>query len=786
LLDTPPLDEQGLRPAQKSAIRNLEKSFRDNKPKSLIQMATGAGKTFTACTFVYRLLKFSKAKRILFLVDTKNLGEQAEQEFLKYQPTDDNRKFTELYNVQRLTSSYIASDSQVCISTIQRLYSILQGKELEESAEEENPNESGWTWSRFLSGKDPLPVAYTQKNPIEQFDFIIIDECHRSIYNLWKQVLDYYDAFLVGLTATPDKRTFAFFNQNVVSEYTYEESVADGVNVPYDVFTIETEITKAGSIIKAKEFVDKREKLTRRKRWEQLDDDLVYTPNKLDREVVSPSQIRTIVRAFKEALPTIFPDRFDSDGEFEVPKTLIFAKTDSHADDIINIIREEFGEGNDFCKKITYKIEEDPKSVLNRFRNSWAPRIAVTVDMIATGTDVKPLEVLLFMRDVKSSNYFEQMKGRGTRTINFDDLQKVTRTAKHTKTHFVIVDAIGAIKSKKTDSRPLERKPTVPLKDLLGAIKMGAQDEDLFLSLANRLLRLEKELSPVEKERFAELADGKSLQTVIKDLLNAYNPDEIERIESEVAQEKMGEAPDEISKAIALEVDQLRTSAAKVFTGELTEYVEKVRKAHDQVIDGVNVDKVIRAEWDTFTTEKAEQVIQDFTEYIQTHKDEIIALEIFYDQPYRRRELTLKMVKDLLDRIKLDRPMLAPNYIWEAYQQLDQVKENSPKSELVTLVSLIRKVAGIDNQLRSYDATVNENFRKWIFQQNAGQHNKFTEEQLEWLRMIKDHIASSFHIGMDDLDYTPFDREGGRGKLWALFGTEMETVIKELNEELVA
>ena len=782
LLNIPPLDEQGLRPAQKSAIRNLEKSFQANNPKSLIQMATGAGKTFTACTFVYRLLKFSKAKRILFLVDTKNLGEQAEQEFLKYQPTDDNRKFTELYNVQRLTSSYIASDSQVCISTIQRLYSILQGKELEESAEEENPNESGWTWQK----KDPLPVAYTQKNPIEQFDFIIIDECHRSIYNLWKQVLDYYDAFLVGLTATPDKRTFAFFNQNVVSEYTYEESVADGVNVPYDVFTIETEITKAGSVIKAKEFVDKREKLTRKKRWEQLDDDLVYTPNKLDKEVVSPSQIRTVVRAFKEALPTIFPDRFDEDGEFEVPKTLIFAKTDSHADDIINIVREEFGEGNDFCKKITYKIEEDPKSVLNRFRNSWAPRIAVTVDMIATGTDVKPLEVLLFMRDVKSSNYFEQMKGRGTRTINFDDLQKVTRTAKHTKTHFVIVDAIGAIKSKKTDSRPLERKPTVPLKDLLGSVKMGAQDEDLFLSLANRLLRLEKELNPSEKEKFAELAEGKSLQTVIKDLLNAYNPDVIEGIEQKVSQEKIGQAPDEISKTIAQEVDQLRTSAAKVFTGELTEYVEKVRKAHDQVIDGVNVDKVIRAEWDTFTTEKAEQVIQDFTEYIQTHKDEIIALEIFYDQPYRRRELTLKMVKDLLDRIKLDRPMLAPTYIWEAYQQLDQVKENSPKNELITLVSLIRKVAGIDTQLTSYDATVNENFRKWIFQQNAGQHNKFTEEQLAWLRMIKDHIASSFHIGLDDLDYTPFDKNGGRGKMWALFGADMEKVIQELNEELVA
>lgn len=780
--NTPPLDESGLRPAQKAAIKNLEKSFKDNKPKALIQMATGAGKTFTACTFVYRLLKFAKAKRVLFLVDTKNLGEQAEQEFQKYQPTDDNRKFTELYNVQRLTSSYIASDSQVCISTIQRLYSILQGKELEDSAEEVNPNESGWVWQK----KDPLPVAYSQKNPIEQFDFIIIDECHRSIYNLWKQVLDYYDAFLIGLTATPDKRTFAFFNQNVVSEYTYEESVADGVNVPYDVFTIETEITKAGSIIKAKEFVDKREKLTRRKRWEQLDDDEAYTPNKLDKEVVNPSQILTIIRAFKEALPNIFPDRFDEDGEFEVPKTLVFAKTDSHADDIIQIIREEFNEGNDFCKKITYKIEEDPKSVLTRFRNSWAPRIAVTVDMIATGTDVKPLEVLLFMRDVKSSNYFEQMKGRGTRTINFDDLQKVTRTAKHTKTHFVIVDAIGAIKSKKTDSRPLERKPTIPLKDLLGAVKMGAQDEDLFLSLANRLLRLEKELSPAEKDKFAVLAQGKSMQTVIKDLLNAYNPDVIEGIESKVSQDKRGQAPDEISKTMAEEVEQLRTSAAQVFTGELTEYVEKVRKAHDQIIDGVNLDKVTKAEWDTFTQEKAEQVIKDFTEYIQTHKEEITALEIFYEQPYRRRELTLKMVKDLLEQIKLDRPQLAPNYIWEAYKQLDQVKENSPKSDLVALVSLIRKVIGIDDQLTPFDATAQENFRKWIFQQNAGQHNRFTEEQMHWLRMIKDHIASSFHIDVEDLDYTPFDSQGGRGKMWEMFGTETVALLEELNKELSA
>lgn len=226
--DIPELETDGFRPAQIKAIRNLESSFKQNKPRALIQMATGAGKTFTAASFIYRLLKFAKAHRILFLVDTKNLGEQAEQEFMKFVPQDDNRKFTELYNVQRLSSGYIANDAQVCISTIQRLYSILKGEELDDKAEEENPNESSW------KPKVPLPVIYNEKYGIETFDFIVIDECHRSIYNLWQQVLDYFDSYLVGLTATPDKRTFGFFNENVVSEYTYEESVADGVNVPYD------------------------------------------------------------------------------------------------------------------------------------------------------------------------------------------------------------------------------------------------------------------------------------------------------------------------------------------------------------------------------------------------------------------------------------------------------------------------------------------------------------------------------------------------------------------------
>ena len=783
LKDLPALDVTGLRKAQIKAIKNLEASFKDNRPRALIQMATGSGKTFTACTFVYRLLKFADAKRILFLVDTKNLGEQAEQEFLSYIPTDDNRKFTELYNVRRLTSSHIATDSQVCISTIRRFYSILKGEELDEAAEEENPNETSFQWQK----KEPLPVEYSAKNPIEQFDFIIIDECHRSIYNLWRQVLDYYDAFLIGLTATPDKRTFGFFNENVVSEYPYEDAVVDGVNVPYDVYTIETEITQAGAKLKAKEYVDKRERLTRRRRWERLDDDFEYTASQLDRDVVNPSQIRHIIRAFKEALPQMYPERFDENGEFEVPKTLVFAKTDSHADDIIQIIREEFAEGNDFCRKITYRTDEDPKSILNRFRNSWAPRVAVTVDMVATGTDVKPLEILLFMRDVRSINYFEQMKGRGTRTISFDDLRRVTRTAKHTKTHFVIVDAVGATKSKKTDSRPLESKPTVALKDLLGAVTMGVQDEDLFTSLANRLIRLDKKLTENEKTKFAELSGGKTINSIARDLLTAYDPDVVES-KSEVLIKAIPVAdysPARVEEIIKQVQSELASDAARPFTGELNEYIENVRKTHEQIIDIVNVDRVVRSEWDTFTEDKAKDVARNFREYMEANKDEIIALSIYYNQPYRRREVTFKMIKELLDKLKLEKPTLAPLYVWDAYAKLEDVRDDSPKNELVALVALIRRVTGIDQQLTRYDKTVDKNFQTWVFRKQAGPL-KFNEDQMNWLRMIKDHVASSFHVEIEDLDYTPFDAQGGRGKMYQLFGDEMTEILSELNEALVA
>ena len=767
----PALDAAGLRACQISAIKKLEVSFKNDRPRALIQMATGSGKTYAAITSIYRLLKHANAKRILFLVDTKNLGEQAEQEFMAYVPNDDNRKFTELYNVQRLKSSFVAKDGQVCISTIQRMYSLLKDQEMDEAAEQINPAE-------MVQPKQPMPVVYNGKIPPEFFDFIIIDECHRSIYNLWRQVLEYFDAYLIGLTATPDNRTYGFFRKNVVSEYTHEQAVADGVNVGNEIYVIDTEKTKHGGQLTADQWVEKRERLTRRKRWEIQDDDVTYAAEQLDRDIVNPDQIRTVVRTFRDKLSEIFP------GRGEVPKTLIFAKTDSHADDIIRTVREEFAEGNQFCKKITYKTDEDPKSVLAQFRNDYYPRIAVTVDMIATGTDVKPLECLLFMRDVRSRNYFEQMKGRGTRILEHDDLKKVSPSAVSGKTHYVIVDAIGVTRSLKTASQPLITKPSVPLKDLAMAVLMGARDEDTVSSLAGRLARLNRQLDHQEQERIREKAGGIELADIIGNLLAAIDPDRIEAKAREIGPVAGDAEPTPGAREEAQE--QLVSDAASVFNGELVELIDTIRRDKEQTIDHDGLDTVIGAGWAGDSHENAEAVVQDFQQYLDANRDEIEALTIFFAQPYRRRELTYAMIREVFDRLNSDKPGLAPLRVWRAYALLDEYKGNQPVSELAALVALIRRVCGIDATISPYSDTVRRNFQNWIMTRHSGSGEKFNEEQMAWLRMIRDHIISSFHLDRDDLDMAPFDAKGGMGQMYKLFGERMDDVIDELNEALAA
>ena len=771
----PKLNEYGFRKCQINAINNLEKSFSQGKPRALIQMATGSGKTFTAITSIYRLLKYCGAKRVLFLVDTKNLGEQAETEFTSYKPNDSNLRFVELYNVQRLKSSYIAESSNVCISTIQRMYSILKGEELDESFEE-----SPITNEKVYAPKE---VAYNSKYPIEYFDFIVIDECHRSIYNLWKQVLDYFDAFQIGLTATPDSRTFAYFNENVVSEYSREQAIIDGVNVGEDEYIIETKITKSGAqIAKTNRIIRKRQRLTRKQRWESIDEDIVYEANELDRNVVNPSQIRHIIKEFKRVVETeIFPDRK------EFPKTLIFAKSDSHADDIIKIIREEFNEGNEFCRKITYKKESDddlsPNDKINEFRHGYKFRIAVTVDMIATGTDVKAIECLLFMRDVKSKNYYEQMKGRGTRTISLDEFQKVSPSATTNKDRFILFDAVGVTKSEKSEGRTLDRKPSVPLKDLLTKVALGERDEDTLTTVAGRLNRLEVILTNKEKEEIKTLTGGVELKDIVSNILNAYDLDYLD----EKAKEVLGKEEITKEEVEIVQTDLINEAVAPLNNAQLRNYLLKAKQTHEQIIDDINIDTIEFSGWSEAREENVDITIKAFRDFIEENKTKIEALSIIYNQQYKNKHLTKRMIKELYEIMCNPPHNFTVKKMWNCYYIKDSSKvRKSEVNQLIDIISIIKYELGQIDTLDSFATRVKLNFKNWMFKRNSSQGYQFNEEQTYWLQMIRDHIISSLTIEEDDFEYAPFDTLGGLGKYYKLFKNDYLNILNEMNVVLVA
>ncbi|KUK53797.1 MAG: Type I site-specific deoxyribonuclease [Desulfotomaculum sp. 46_296] len=772
LKNMPALVKEGLWDCQYDAISNLEVSFADAKPRALIQMATGSGKTFTAVSFVYRLIKFANAKRILFLVDRSNLGRQALKEFQQYITPDDGRKFTELYNVQHLKSNSLDLVSRVCITTIQRMYSMLRGEtEFDDQLEEQSLYDSS-------PEGDQLEVTYNPKIPIDTFDFIITDECHRSIYLLWRQVLEYFDSFLIGLTATPSKQTLGFFYQNLVMEYSHEKAVVDGVNVGYDVYRIKTEITEKGSKVESGFYVDKRNKLTRKTKWEQLDEDMEYAAKQLDNDVVAPDQIRTVIKTFKEKLFTeIFP------GRKEVPKTLIFAKDDSHAEDIVHIIWEEFGKGNDFCKKITYKTTgEKPEDLIASFRNSYNPRIAVTVDMISTGTDIKPLECLLFMRDIKSRVYFEQAKGRGTRTISDTDFNAVTSDAAH-KTHFVIVDAVGVCERDKTESRPLERKRTVSFEKLIQDVALGIRDTDTITSLIGRLARLDREIDDKDKKEIQDAAGGITLKQIVNKLSDSMDPDK----QTEKAKETF-QTDTPIDEQIKKSSEELIKEACILFDSPaLRNTIIEIKKRNEQIIDTVSKDSVLLAGFDEQAKEKDKSVIDTFENFIEENKDEITALQIIYSKPYGARRLTYQDIEQLARAIEKPPYKLSQELVWKAYEQLEKskVKGAGPQRLLTDIISLIRFAIGESSILQPFTETATERFEAWLSEQER-QGQSFTPEQLEWLRMIKDHISTSLGIGTEDFEYAPFYEKGGLAKVHRLFGDNLNGILAELNEVLVA
>ncbi len=799
----PALKTEGLWPAQVQAIRNLEQSLKENRPRALIQMATGSGKTFTAISFIYRLIKFAGARRVLFLVDRGNLADQTLKEFQQYASPYNNFKFTEEYIVQRLSSNTLDTTARVCICTIQRMYSMLKGRDLPEDLEEVSvdallPSPAS---GRGAGGEgnlfaQPEPIEYNPAIPIESFDIIVTDECHRSIYNLWAQVLEYFDAYLIGLTATPSKQTFGFFNQNLVMEYNHEMAVADGVNVNYDVYRIRTAITEQGSKVEAGYSVRVMDRLTRDKRWEALDDDFEYDPNQLDRDVVAPDQIRTIIRTFKDKLFTeIFP------GREWVPKTLIFAKDDAHAENIVEIVREEFGKGNDFAQKITYRTTgAKPKDLINEFRTSPMPRIAVTVDMIATGTDIKAVEVVLFMRAVKSRAFFEQMKGRGVRVIAPDDLQSVTPDAK-AKDHFVIVDAVGVCEQDKTDSRPMEQKPTVSFEKLMQAVAFGNTEDDVLTSLAGRLARMEHRISAEDDARIRSLSGGLGLKDLAHQIVQSLDPDAAfpplppgeGRGEGAVTPSPLvGEGGGEGAARNA------RIAAAKPLADPaLRQLILDIKAKNDVVIDIISADEVLDAGFSPEALDRAKGMVQSFEQFIAEHKDEITALQVLYGKPYKHR-LTFEAVKELADAIEKPPYLWNESQLWNAYAALEKsrVKGASGKRILTDLVSLVRFAIHQDNELIPFPERVNAKFKAWLASQQKtpsplrgegrGGGEAFTPEQMKWLEMIRDHIAANLGIEPDDFEYAPFSQHGGLGKVHQLFGDQLDPLVSELNIALVA
>jgi type I restriction enzyme R subunit len=553
-----------------------------------------------------------------------------------------------------------------------------------------------------------------------------------------------------------------------VSEYPYEQSIVDGVNVGFEVFRIRTLVSEHGGTVNSEYHVPVRDRRTRAIRYKQLDSDIEYTRQQLDNAVTVPNQIRAVLQCYKEKLFTdLFPGRT---GEW-VPKTLIFAKDDNHAEEIVHIVREVFGQGNDFAKKITYQTTEKPKELIAAFRVDPFPRIAVTVDMIATGTDVK------------SEGYFEQMKGRGVRTLKDADLRQVTPDAQ-TKTRFVIIDAVGVTEGKKTLSQPLERQQFIPFDKLIDQIAQGRRDFDAISSLAGRLAALDRQIEDEDRQRIQALGipGGTSLKELSGGLLRSISPDVIDA--EVIARHGSTEAATE-DQVQAIE-DEFKDRACKpIDNAGLRSLIKIIKQKADIVIDEGTVDQVTSAGYDL---KQAELRTTNFREFIEKNKNELLALEILYSKPYPKRRLTYASIRELAQRLTDPPYHLTTADVWQAYRRLEaSLVRGAPSDKVLTdIISLVRFATGQTDLLEPYGARVEQRFNLWIGRQVKAGRN-FDEEQMNWLRAIKDYLAANVEIAPGDLmKDQPFSAWGGVVAARKLFGAELNGLLDDLSEALAA
>lgn len=720
----PALRKQGLRDCQYEAITELEKSFRSGQNRALMVLATGAGKTYTACLAAYRFLSYTPMRRVLFLVDRNNLGKQAEGEFGMFRLTENGDPFNTIFSVNRLRSGKIPSDSNVVISTIQRLFSLLKGEDVTDSDDDENYNDDD---------TNVITLPENPNLPPDFFDLIIIDECHRSIYGSWRQVLNYFSsAKMIGLTATPAPETLAFFNNNRIVNYTLEKSIADGVNVDYRVFRIKTQATEDGGAILEGERIKRVTRYNGEVKNVKTDEAKTYTSTELNRSIVNPAQIKLILETYRDAVYTqMFNDPPREPNMDYLPKTLIFALNDNHASNIVKIAKEVFGKENDeqFVQKITYSAG-DSNELIRRFRNDKEFRIAVTVTLVATGTDVKPLEVVMFMRDVESESLYVQMKGRGVRTIGDEQLRNVTPNA-YSKDMFYLVDAVGVTESIKTVSRPgTEPQPhMVSLKELLEKITHGNVDDDYLRTLAGRLSRIYNKCNDKQRIQFAELAlaDMKDIAVNIYDTLESGLLPVYKDINEPNLERK------------ALVAALAHHPAAREYLLILNAgFIEILQPGEDMLI------------FSGFSLEEAGETTKAFETYVNEHKDEIEALRIIYNN--QGEPLTYAMLKELELKLKYANSKFNSTLLWNTYAIIkpELVTKFSTKEEKDALTNLIQLVRFVYNQiprLESLYPTANSFFNLWCGKRGRD----ITDTQKNILKQIINYIVSNGSCTIKDI-----------------------------------
>ena len=702
----PTLDRKGLWDCQFESVTNLEASFRNGHQRALIVLATGAGKTFTACLAAYRFLTYTPARRVLFLVDRNNLGKQAAGEFGDFKLTETGEPFNTIYTTERLRSSKIPKQANLVICTIQRLFAVITGQELQDGDDDESAFEPGSGAEVELSGDLKLPPDF--------FDLIIVDECHRSIYGRWKKVLTYFsNARIIGLTATPGEETLNFFDNNRVANYTLEKSIADGINVDRRIYSIETSATVNGGEIRKGEKYREVTMYTGKERNTRAVEPTPYLPTDLDRAVINPEQIRLVLETFKEAIyRDMYPNR--EPNLAYIPKTLIFAKSDSHADNIIKIIREQVfpGQCPEFAQKITYSAG-DSNALIKSFRNDKAFRIAVTVTLVATGTDVKPLEILLFMRDVNSESLYIQMRGRGCRKISDDALRNVTPNA-DTKDQFFLVDAIGVTKHKMTNHPPETEGGdgvNITLEKLLEQITHGYLPDDNLRLLASRLSRINDKATEAQRNEFENLS-GMGMKEMALNIFDAFDKGKL--------------AAEPLVAPLAL-----HEKARKYLLVLNAGFVKILQPGKDVLVTS------------GFSVEDAQQTTTEFETYLQQHRDEEEAIRIIAEST--GEPITYDMLTDLAEKLKNVNHKFQAQTLWNAYSVLNPnlvvpLKSQIEKEALTNLIQLIRFAFKTTSELRSLASMAAQRFELWCGQ---NQRDVLSETQRYIVREITNYIVCS-------------------------------------------